>query len=73
MFTIEFVVARGRPTPGVVDVFKSETFQLADAEISARSMLEKVKAKWPKTPPDGYQIKDYKGNVLLRSWEQRQP
>lgn len=68
MFGIEFVIVRGRPTPGVVERMTSDAVRLADADATAKSLLERVRANRPETPPDGYQIRDNDGAILLRSW-----
>jgi hypothetical protein len=67
MFNIEYVILRGGQ-PGVVERMTSASDDLAVAEQSARSGLDRVRLMRPDTPPDGYQILDMSGSVIRRSW-----
>jgi hypothetical protein len=69
MFTIEFVAVHGWDDPGLVERRVCTFGSFADAERTARSQLAGVRAMHPDTPPDGFQILDGDGSVLLRSWE----
>lgn len=69
MFTIEFVIVQGREHPRVVERIVSQARHLSDVNITARSQLEMVRQKHSETPPDGYQILDSQGDIVLRSWE----
>jgi hypothetical protein len=72
MFTIEFVIIQGREHPRVVERIISRARHLSDVNITARSQFEGVRQKHAKTPPDGYQILDSHGDIVLRSWERTQ-
>jgi len=70
MFTIEYVVARGKMQPVVVERMASAAERLVVALNTAKSLFAKVHAE-RSPPPDGYQILDHAGTVVLRSWEAR--
>jgi hypothetical protein len=66
VFTIEFVVVRD---PGVVERVTSNASHLATVEQTAKGLLEGVRQRYPNRPPDGFQIIDEGGVIVLRSWE----
>lgn len=70
MFTIEYVVTRGKAQPAVVERMSSAAERLVVALNTAKALFAKVHAE-RNPPPDGYQIRDHTGAVLLRSWEAR--
>jgi hypothetical protein len=69
VFTIEYVIVQGRLIPDVVEKITSGAMNLAGASAAAKSLLNGVRQRQPETPPDGYQIRDNDGLVILRSWE----
>ena len=69
LFTIEFVIVRDGDRLGVVERMTAGADRLADAEHTARSLVERVRRNRPETPPDGFQILDKDGRIVLRSWE----
>jgi hypothetical protein len=71
MFKIEYVIVQRRHQLGVVERMVSGAHKRADAEFTATSLLDKVRREHPKSPPDGYQILDIFGRVVLRSWERQ--
>jgi hypothetical protein len=66
MFEIEFVAVRDVGEFQVVEKVTSNFVRLADADKSAKSLLEKVRHKARATLPDGYQIRARDGRVVLR-------
>jgi hypothetical protein len=71
MFEIEFVAVRDIGEPQVVEKVISNFVRLADADKTAKSLLEKVRHKPRATLPDGYLIRARDGRVVLRFLEQR--
>jgi hypothetical protein len=69
MFTIEFVIAEGRESPAIIEKMVSRARYISDANIMARSQLEGVRRNHPEAPPDGFQIRDASGHIVLRSWQ----
>lgn len=67
MFTIEFVVVH-RPAREIIEEAEFGGTSLADADDCARSQLLDVRRRRPAMLPDGYQIRDHSGKVVLRSW-----
>ena len=70
MLTIEFVVIRAGQ-PRVVERVGSAGDRLVYAEQAARGLLDDVRQRHPKDPPDGFQIIGENGAVAFRSWEGR--
>ena len=72
MFTIEYVVLAGRDHPGVVERMITQATRVDVAEATAESQLQRVRRMRARVPPDGYQIRDRRGDVVLRSWDNTQ-
>jgi hypothetical protein len=68
MFEIEFVAVRGTQAE-VVEKMTTASARLVDADKLAKLLLEKVRQKRRKMPPDGYQIRANDGRVVLRFLE----
>jgi hypothetical protein len=66
---IEFVNRCGRDRPDIVEKITSGCSRLIDADGVAKSLLKGVRDRHPQNLPDGYQLRDNDGNVVLRSWE----
>jgi hypothetical protein len=73
MFTIEFVVVtEDRPEqPKVIETMTSPRVFLYDVEHRARLVLRKAKRQPSPGSPNGYQIRDAEGQVVVRSWESK--
>jgi hypothetical protein len=69
MFEIEFIAVRDSHEPEVVEKMTSNVARLADADKTAKSLLEKVRQKRRATPPDGYRIRAHDGRVIFRFLE----
>jgi hypothetical protein len=67
MFTIEFVVVH-RPAPKIIEETEFAGASLTDADDCARSQLADVRRRRPAMLPDGYQIRNGLGKVVLCSW-----
>jgi hypothetical protein len=48
---------------------ESRSRYLADANITAKCLLNTKRERHPERAPDAYQIVDQHGTVVLRSWE----
>jgi hypothetical protein len=70
ILTIEFVVLRNGK-PSLVERIAVAGDRLGYAEQTAKGMLDEVRLRHPKRPPDGFQVIDGDGAVVLSSWEQR--
>ena len=53
----------------MIEKMTSGCSRLIDADAIAKSLLKGVRDRHPQNPPDGYQLRDNDGNVVLRSWE----
>jgi hypothetical protein len=69
VFEVEFVIVHAGDHPEIVEKMSSGCSRLIDADATAKSLLDGVRGRHPQNPPDGYQLRDNNGNVVLRSWE----
>lgn len=69
MYTIEIVVTRGEEPPHLVSREACPDRRLVDAEVTAKMRLKELqKGSAPLAMPDGYQIFNENGQLVLRSW-----
>lgn len=69
MYEIEYVVVQGQPSPLHIYRIDSGAYSLRAAEQGARNRLDSIRSMFPQNPPDGFQIFDDSGEIVLRSWE----
>ena len=68
MFSIEYVMAGRRAKHSVVYRIDTSARTFGAAEQVARGTLDVVRRMFPTSPPNGFQIIDESGEVVLRSW-----
>ena len=69
MYLVQFLSVAGRNSPSIVETMESRSRYLADANITAKCLLNTKRERHPERAPDAYQIVDQQGTVVLRSWE----
>jgi hypothetical protein len=68
MFIIEYTAMLGRGPPQIVDRLEVESDRLGGAEDAARLTFDRVRRRSKESQPDGYQIRDASGQIVL-SWQ----
>jgi hypothetical protein len=66
---VEFVIVRDRDRPDIIETMASGCSRLIDADAIASSLFSTTRERHRQNPPDGYQIRNDDGDVVLRSWE----
>jgi hypothetical protein len=66
---IEFVIVHDGDQPDIIEKMASGCSRLIDAKAIASSLFSSTRERHRQNPPDGYQIRNDNGDVVLRSWE----